>query len=108
LERRAKVSRSFFTTDEEYIDFLECRCRSLARTTKSVKGMLKDRNKQVAILSEKITKEHEKRVKAQIHIERLKKEKKKDKMIAIHTFGDKPVTFEVETDGEKLRELFNV
>lgn len=99
------MSRSFFTTDEEYIDFLECRCRSLARVTNGLKGMLEDRNKQVSILSADLTKEHDKRIKAQMHIARLKKEKKKDKMLAVHTFGDKPVTFKFETDGEKLREL---
>lgn len=100
--------RNFFINEDEYIDFLECRCRSLARATKCVKGMLEDRNKQIAMLSKDLTKEHDKRIKAQMHIARLKKEKKKDKMIAIHTFGDKPVTFEFETDGEKIRELFNV
>lgn len=89
------MSRGFFTTDEEYIDFLECRCRSLARTTKSVKGMLEDRNKQVAILSEKITTEHEKRVKAQTHIARLKKElSQKDEKIVF----PKECTFSLDLD----------
>lgn len=91
------MSRSFFTTDEEYIDFLECRCRSLARTTKSVKGMLEDRNKQVAILSKKITTEHEKRVKAQTHIARLKQElSQKDEKIVF----PKEYTFSVDLDAK--------